>query len=176
MRSLVNVVLPVILLACAATTNGRPVRLADSTKSEINLFMAAWLRIPGAHSLDRWLGGDFRFVGATAASLREENRLATDLEVLAHLPWACKGSEGSCPSVDACTRPMKRQGQPESFGVDRLLVDPDVLRAQPALLPWQGETLVEVDLVLSRCETGTTLLFHSTEDRLTLVAAVVAAN
>ena len=58
----------------------------------------------------------------------------------------------------------------------RLLVDRDVLLAQPALLSWQGESLVEVDLVLSRCGTGTSLLFHSAEGRLKLVAALVAAE
>lgn len=176
MKKFVNVLSAVILLACAATPNGRSEGISDSVQSEIGLFMAAWLRTPGAQSLDRWLGRDFRLIGATAASLREESRSATDLEVIAHLPWACEDSDGTCPSVDACTRSMKRQGQSKSFEVDRLLVDRDVLLAQPALLSWQGESLVEVDLVLSRCGTGTSLLFHSAEGRLKLVAALVAAE
>ncbi len=176
MRILVGIYVAVLLVACGSTGPVPSPHLSNGFENELHQFLAAWLTDPRTGSAKKWVGGGFRLIGATAPMLRNSAGQLDDWGILSRLPWSCGNIEEACVSIDSCLRPMRSQEHSRPFELDRLAVDSNVVRAQPALEPWEGMSLLEVDFILSQCGVGVSLLFQWSPDGLVLVAALVAAS
>ena len=151
-------------IGCSPLETRDYVARSPATKTDaafVRRFLRSWLVERDLSRTEQFLHPRFRLVNASDPTWPERLKAMPERERAVRFAWECYGAPLECADVSSCIEPVEKSRiGAETFDLELVEVDEDMLSANQYLRPFKGKTLMQCSFILRGCNIGASMLLE----------------